>query len=215
MISSMSSQVAELKAILSTSSRLSSTFRPIARVDIASSNSDTSSTDSDFTFPAPVSNTEPLSSPESNSFQLVVQDVTAGDGSGQSNFLPKFQCTNYLPIKLAYCLWEKIIWQSEGVMPIQRSCHVYCKCNFINKNRSTLFETLQPVIWGLQWNIKDKVVVVAQYDLVASYNNAIICIQDDSNSNCNKIIVRTWLMFGFSCLNCPLVMYEKTEMRHV
>ncbi|KAG4383602.1 hypothetical protein GLYMA_13G120800v4 [Glycine max] len=82
MISSMSSQVAELKTILSTSSRLSSTFRPIARVDIASSNSDTSSTDSDFTFPAPVSNTEPLSSPESNSFQLVVQDVTAGDGSG-------------------------------------------------------------------------------------------------------------------------------------
>ncbi|KAL2992136.1 hypothetical protein AAZX31_10G032700 [Glycine max] len=82
MISSMSSQVAELKAILSTSSRLSSTFRPIARVDIASSNSDTSSTDSDFTFPAPVSNTELLSSPESNSFQLVVQDVTAGDGSG-------------------------------------------------------------------------------------------------------------------------------------
>lgn len=82
MISSMSSQVAELKTILSTSSRLSSTFRPIARVDIASSNSDTSSTDSDFTFPAPVSNTELLSSPESNSFQLVVQDVTAGDGSG-------------------------------------------------------------------------------------------------------------------------------------
>ncbi|XP_028183535.1 myosin-11-like isoform X1 [Glycine soja] len=85
MISSMSSQVAELKAILSTSSRLSSTFRPIARVDIASSNSDTSSTDSDFTFPAPVSNTELLSSPESNSFQLVVQDVTAGDGSGSES----------------------------------------------------------------------------------------------------------------------------------
>ncbi|KAL2587110.1 hypothetical protein AAZV13_13G093000 [Glycine max] len=85
MISSMSSQVAELKTILSTSSRLSSTFRPIARVDIASSNSDTSSTDSDFTFPAPVSNTEPLSSPESNSFQLVVQDVTAGDGSGSES----------------------------------------------------------------------------------------------------------------------------------
>ncbi|KAF7804662.1 myosin-11 isoform X2 [Senna tora] len=47
MISSMSNQVAELKMILSTSSRLSSTFRPIARVDVASSNSDTSSTDSD------------------------------------------------------------------------------------------------------------------------------------------------------------------------
>ena len=81
MISSMSSQVAELKTILSTSSRLSSTFRPIARVDVASSNSDTSSTDSDFTFPAPVSNPEPQQE-ESNSSRLVVQDVTAGDGSG-------------------------------------------------------------------------------------------------------------------------------------
>ncbi|KAK7345799.1 hypothetical protein VNO77_16410 [Canavalia gladiata] len=78
MISSMSSQVAELKMILSTSSRLSSTFRPIARVD-ASSNSDSSSSDSDFVIPAPVSNPEP---PKAKSFQLVVQDVTAGDGSG-------------------------------------------------------------------------------------------------------------------------------------
>ncbi|XP_027368060.1 myosin-9 [Abrus precatorius] len=82
MISSMSSQVAELKMILSTSSRLSSTFRPIARVDVASSNSDTSSTDSDFTFPAPVSNPEAFSSPKPNPIQLVVQDITAGDGSG-------------------------------------------------------------------------------------------------------------------------------------
>ncbi|XP_027934154.1 myosin-11 isoform X2 [Vigna unguiculata] len=79
MISSVSSQVAELKTTSSTSSRLSSSFRPIARVDVASSNSDTSSTDSDFTFPAPASNPEPQ---ESNSFPLVVQDVTAGDGSG-------------------------------------------------------------------------------------------------------------------------------------
>ncbi|KAL2323471.1 hypothetical protein Fmac_027850 [Flemingia macrophylla] len=82
MISSMSSQVAELKMILSTSSRLSSTFRPIARVDVASSNSDTSSTDSDFTFPATVSNQVAPSSPDPNSFKLVVQDVTAVDGSG-------------------------------------------------------------------------------------------------------------------------------------
>ncbi|XP_058770978.1 myosin-9-like isoform X1 [Vicia villosa] len=85
MISSMSSQVAELKTILSTSSRLSSTFRPIARVDVASSNSDTSSTDSDFTFPAPVSNPEPVSSADSNSFQLVVQDITAGEESGSES----------------------------------------------------------------------------------------------------------------------------------
>ncbi|BAT95510.1 hypothetical protein VIGAN_08225400 [Vigna angularis var. angularis] len=83
MISSMSNQVAaDLKTILSTSSRLSSNFRPIARVDVASSNSDTSSTDSDFTFPATASNPEPH---ESNSFPLVVQDVTAGDGSGSES----------------------------------------------------------------------------------------------------------------------------------
>ncbi|KAI5394968.1 hypothetical protein KIW84_061538 [Lathyrus oleraceus] len=85
MISSMSSQVAELKTILSTSSRLSSTFRPIARVDVASSNSDSSSTDSDFTFPAPVSNPEPVSSADSNAFQLVVQDITAGEESGSES----------------------------------------------------------------------------------------------------------------------------------
>ena|ERR1044072_670443 len=94
MISSMSSQVAELKMILSTSSRLSSTFRPIARVDVASSNSDSSSTDSDFTFPAPVSNAEDFSSPKPKSFELVVQDVTAADGSGQSNFRHNSQCTS-------------------------------------------------------------------------------------------------------------------------
>lgn len=96
MISSMSSQVAELKTILSTSSRLSSTFRPIARVDVASSNSDSSSTDSDFTFPAPVSNPEPVSSADSNSFQLVVQDITAGEESGQSKFHHKCHCASYL-----------------------------------------------------------------------------------------------------------------------
>ncbi|KAK2455375.1 Myosin family protein with Dil domain-containing protein [Trifolium repens] len=82
MISSMSSQVAELKTILSTSSRLSSTFRPIARVDVASSNSDTSSTDSDFTFPASVTNPEALSSAEP---KLVVQDITAAEGSGSES----------------------------------------------------------------------------------------------------------------------------------
>ncbi|CAJ2627713.1 unnamed protein product [Trifolium pratense] len=78
MISSMSNQVTELKTILSTSSRLSSTFRPIARVDVASSNSDTSSTDSDFTFPASVTNPEALSSAEP---KLVVQDITVAEGS--------------------------------------------------------------------------------------------------------------------------------------
>ncbi|KAI4301137.1 hypothetical protein L6164_034448 [Bauhinia variegata] len=82
MISSMSSQVAELKMILSTSSRLSSTFRPIARVDVASSNSDSSSSDSDFTFPATVSNPATYSSSMPNSFQLVVQDVSAADVDG-------------------------------------------------------------------------------------------------------------------------------------
>lgn len=102
MISSMSSQVAELKMILSTSSRLSSTFRPIARVDVASSNSDSSSTDSDFTFPAPASNPEAVSSSKPKPYQLVVQDVTAADGSGQSNFLHKCQCPSCLPIDFAY-----------------------------------------------------------------------------------------------------------------
>ncbi|XP_025632361.1 myosin-16 isoform X1 [Arachis hypogaea] len=83
MISSMSSQVADLKMILSTSSRLSSTFRPIARVDVASSNSDTSSTDSDFTFPASGPNSDASSKP--GHYPLVVQDVTGEDGSGSES----------------------------------------------------------------------------------------------------------------------------------
>lgn len=85
MISSMSTQVAELKMILCTSSRLSSTFRPIARVDVASSNSDTSSTDSDYSYP-PASIAATLPNAKPNSFQLVVKDASAVDASGQSSF---------------------------------------------------------------------------------------------------------------------------------
>lgn len=103
----MSSQVAELRMILSTSSRLSSTFRPIARVDVASSNSDSSSTDSDFTFPAPVSNAEDVSSQKPKSFELVVQDITTADGSGQSNFLQNCQCASYFPVELVCCMGRK------------------------------------------------------------------------------------------------------------
>lgn len=73
--------------ILSTSSRLSSTFRPIARVDVTSSNSDTSSTDSDYAFPPAASHAANVPNPTHSSLQAVVRDVTAADGSGQSSFV--------------------------------------------------------------------------------------------------------------------------------
>lgn len=85
MIYCMSNQVSELKTILCTASKSSSAFGPLVRhegVDSISSNSECSSTDSDFTFPAPVSTSANFSSPGSNSPQLIVQDVSAGEVSG-------------------------------------------------------------------------------------------------------------------------------------
>lgn len=85
MIYGMSNQVSELKTILCTASKSTSALGPLVRhegVDSISSNSECSSCDSDFTFPAPVSTSTNLSSPGPSSVPLVVQDVSAGDVSG-------------------------------------------------------------------------------------------------------------------------------------
>ncbi|XP_062023727.1 myosin-16 isoform X3 [Rosa rugosa] len=85
MIYCMSNQVSELKTILCTASKSSSASGPLVRhegVDSISSNSECSSTDSEFTFPATVSTSTNISSPGPNSVPLIVQDVSAGEVSG-------------------------------------------------------------------------------------------------------------------------------------
>ncbi|PSS09411.1 Myosin-9 like, partial [Actinidia chinensis var. chinensis] len=85
MIYSMSDQFSELKMILSTSSNSSSISGFIARddqIDALSASSDTISTDSDFTFPAPASTRANFSSFHSNAVQLIVQDLSAAEFSG-------------------------------------------------------------------------------------------------------------------------------------
>ncbi|XP_048425701.1 myosin-11 isoform X4 [Pyrus x bretschneideri] len=89
MIYCMSNQVSELKTILSTASKSSSTTSgPFVRhegFDSISSNSDYSSTDSDFTFPAPATSSANFSSTGPSSIQLIVQDVSGGEVSGSEN----------------------------------------------------------------------------------------------------------------------------------
>lgn len=80
----MSDQFLELKMILS-SSNFSSSSRFVARDspgDATSTSSDTSSTDSDFTFPAPATTPANFSSFNPGAFQLVVQDLSAAEISG-------------------------------------------------------------------------------------------------------------------------------------
>ncbi|XAR61129.1 Myosin ATPase [Bertholletia excelsa] len=89
MIHCMSDQVSELKMILSASSNSSSTSGFIARddrLDALSASSDTTSTDSDFTFPAPASTPANFPSLHRNTFQLIVQDLSAAEASGAENW---------------------------------------------------------------------------------------------------------------------------------
>ncbi|XP_013637598.1 PREDICTED: myosin-16 isoform X2 [Brassica oleracea var. oleracea] len=82
---SMSDQFSQLKSILRSTS-MSSTMAasaPVVRDDLADSseNSEASSTDSDFTFPAPSS-----SSPDNpNQLQVIVQDLSTTEAKGQWN----------------------------------------------------------------------------------------------------------------------------------
>ncbi|CAL5425104.1 unnamed protein product [Camellia sinensis] len=84
MVYCISDQVSELKMILSTSSNSSSTSGFNARddrIDALSVSSDTTSTDSDFTFPAPASTPANFSSLHPHAFQLIVQDLSAAEVS--------------------------------------------------------------------------------------------------------------------------------------
>lgn len=86
----MSDQFAELKMILYASSNSNSTSLPVkidVQADVAPNNSDASSNDSDFTFPVPDLTSVDFSSPDPNAFQLIVQDLSTTEISGQLAFL--------------------------------------------------------------------------------------------------------------------------------
>ena len=89
MIYSMSEQVSALKMILHTSSNSSSTSGSIARYDrgdVVSSTSDATSTASDFTFPTPVPSSVTYSSFHPDALQMIVQDLSVTEISGQFSF---------------------------------------------------------------------------------------------------------------------------------
>ncbi|CAA0823240.1 Myosin-11 [Striga hermonthica] len=91
MIYSMSGQFSELKMILCASSNSSSASNFVDKDDLidddTSASSDTTSTDSDFTFPAPASAPANFSSTfDPGPFQLIVQDLSTVDNSGTQNW---------------------------------------------------------------------------------------------------------------------------------
>lgn len=55
--------------------------------DATSASADATSTNSDFTFPVPGSAPAQFSSPDPRAFQLIVQDLAAGEISGQCSVL--------------------------------------------------------------------------------------------------------------------------------
>ncbi|XP_044503140.1 myosin-11-like isoform X2 [Mangifera indica] len=84
----MSEQFSQLKTILCSSSTSNSSARPIIREEHCDTldNSDASSTDSDFTFPAPVLTSANVSPVKSNALQLIVQDISATEITGCENW---------------------------------------------------------------------------------------------------------------------------------
>ncbi|KAJ0053588.1 hypothetical protein Pint_01768 [Pistacia integerrima] len=85
----MSEQFSQLKTILRSSLTSTSSSQPIIREGHSdtSDNSDASSSDSDFTFPAPVLTSANFSSYKPNALQLIVQDLSATEITGQFFFL--------------------------------------------------------------------------------------------------------------------------------
>lgn len=88
MVYRISGEFSELKMLLCAASDLSSATRVLSkddRGDDSSTSSDTTSSDSDFTFPAPASKPEDISSFNSGALQLIVQDLSSAEVSGQSS----------------------------------------------------------------------------------------------------------------------------------
>ncbi|KAH7517346.1 hypothetical protein FEM48_Zijuj09G0053800 [Ziziphus jujuba var. spinosa] len=84
MIHSMSNQVAELKAIMNTPTKSRYTSGHHG-VEFTSINSESSSCDSDFSFPAPDPSSGEFSPLSPNSFKLMVQDISAEEISGSES----------------------------------------------------------------------------------------------------------------------------------
>lgn len=87
MMYSISGQFSELQMVLcaSTSSSALGIVTKDEKDDSSSTSSETTSSDSDFTFPAPASTPTDFSSANSSALQLIVQDLSAAEVSGQSS----------------------------------------------------------------------------------------------------------------------------------
>ncbi|XVF80928.1 hypothetical protein PTKIN_Ptkin15bG0114700 [Pterospermum kingtungense] len=83
----MSDQFSQLKTLLSSPSHSTSTSQPIVRNDSfdTSDNTDASSSDSDFSFPASVRTSPNISSQPPNASQLIVNDVSATEVTGSGD----------------------------------------------------------------------------------------------------------------------------------
>ncbi|KAF7121132.1 hypothetical protein RHSIM_Rhsim13G0032100 [Rhododendron simsii] len=127
MIYCMSDQISELKMILSTSSTSSSTSGFIAtdvRIDAMSASSDTTSTDSDFTFPAPASTPANFSFLHSNAFQLIVQDLSTAEVSDSLAYGPyglENQANSWLEEKLANIESENKVLRQQALTMAQNN----------------------------------------------------------------------------------------------
>ncbi|KAI8523006.1 hypothetical protein RHMOL_Rhmol13G0041100 [Rhododendron molle] len=165
MIYCMSDQISELKMILSTSSTSSSTSGFIAtdvRIDALSASSDTSSTDSDFTFPAPASTPANFSFLHSNAFQLIVQDLSTAEVSGiMSRQLRFWKAYEKIPVMSS----AKPKWSQQEV-------HCFMKQSLKNDISNSELEDIE--LEEKLANIESENKVLRQQALTMAQNNKLL-----------------------------------------
>ncbi|KAG5514547.1 hypothetical protein RHGRI_035823 [Rhododendron griersonianum] len=165
MIYCMSDQISELKMILSTSPTSSSTSGFIAtdvRIDALSASSDTTSTDSDFTFPAPASTPANFSFLHSNAFQLIVQDLSTAEVSGIMSRQLRFQKA-----------YEKIpVMSSAKPKWSQQEIHCFMKESLKNGISNSELEDIE--LEEKLANIESENKVLRQQALTMAQNNKLL-----------------------------------------
>ncbi|KAE9460678.1 hypothetical protein C3L33_07426, partial [Rhododendron williamsianum] len=174
MIYCMSDQISELKMILSTSPTSSSTSGFIAtdvRIDALSASSDTTSTDSDFTFPAPASTPANFSFLHSNAFQLIVQDLSTAEVSDSLAYGLENQANSrQLRFQKAY---EKIpVMSSAKPKWSQQEIHCFMKESLKNGISNSELEDIE--LEEKLANIESENKVLRQQALTMAQNNKLL-----------------------------------------
>ncbi|XP_039162818.1 myosin-11 [Eucalyptus grandis] len=112
MMSSVSDQVSELKSFLCSSSSTHTSVTRDHHDDDAIDLMESSSTDSDFTFPAPISTSDSFRFPDG--LQLMVQDISTGEDLGKI----RDKGIN-VPVPSSHRIYELVvtfIWVDEGLL---------------------------------------------------------------------------------------------------